>query len=139
MVLLLMECAAGIFKCHAGHGTGEEMGLHACTFPILTFLLSHMSEAAQPIEMMDESVKKEIKQNRINLAPQLLILFCFVLFCFEVVLVYHWVDIEIMLSITQKLAVILLKVLVILLNLSILEFIQRDKILEDHLKNCGKK
>ena len=77
--LLLMECAAGIFKCHAGHGTGEEMGLHACTFPILTSLLSQMSGAAQPIEMMDESVKKEMKENRNNLAPQLLILFCFVL------------------------------------------------------------
>ena len=46
------------------------MGLHACTFPILTSLLSQMSGAAQPIEiMMNESVKQEIKDNRCKLAP----------------------------------------------------------------------
>lgn len=62
--------AAFTFKRHAGHGTGGEMGLHACTFPILTSLLSQMSGAVQPIEViLDANLKKEIEENRMKLAP----------------------------------------------------------------------
>ena len=55
---------------HAGHGTGGEMGLHAFTFPILTSLLSQMSEIVQPIEViLDANIKKDIEDNRKKLAP----------------------------------------------------------------------
>ena len=61
--------AAFTFKKHAGEGTGGEMGLHASTFPMLTALLAQMSGAAQPIEaILDTNVKKEIKENRDKLA-----------------------------------------------------------------------
>ena len=61
--------AAFTFKKHAGEGTGEEMGLHASTFPMLTALFAQMSGAAQPIEaILDTNVKKEIKDNRNKLA-----------------------------------------------------------------------
>ena len=58
--------------------TGGEMGLHACTFPILTALLSQMSGVTQPIEnIMDTNVKKEIEQNRKILRPIVdTVLFC---------------------------------------------------------------
>ena len=46
------------FKWHAGHGTGGGMRLHACTFPILTSLLSQVAGVAQPIKiMMDSNLK----------------------------------------------------------------------------------
>ena len=62
--------AAYTLKNHAGHGTGGEMGLHACTFPILTSLLFQMSGKAQPIEViLDTNLKKEIENNRKKLAP----------------------------------------------------------------------
>ena len=58
------------FKRHAGHGTGGEMGLHACTFPILMSLLSQVTGASQPIEiMMDSNIKKEVGDNRKKLKP----------------------------------------------------------------------
>ena len=61
--------AAYTLKHHAGQGLGGEMGLHACTFPILTSLLSQMSGKAQPIEViLDTNLKKEIKENRKKLA-----------------------------------------------------------------------
>ena len=61
--------AAFTFKKHAGHGTGGEMGLHASTFPMLTALLAQMSGAAQPIEViLEKNVKKEIEENRNKLA-----------------------------------------------------------------------
>ena len=62
--------AAYNFKCHAGHGTRGEMGLHGCTFPILTSLLTQISGAAQPIEViLDSQLKKEVEENRRKLAP----------------------------------------------------------------------
>ena len=62
--------AAYNFKRHAGHGTGGEMGLHGCTFPILTSLLTQISGAAQPIEvLLDSQLKKEVEENRRKLAP----------------------------------------------------------------------
>ena len=66
------------FRRHAGHGTGGEIGLHACTFPILTSLLSQMSGAAQPIEIIiDSGIKKEVEENREKLAPIVdSVLFC---------------------------------------------------------------
>ena len=58
------------FRRRAGHGTGGEMGFHACRFPILTSLLSRMSDAAQPIEIIiDSGIKKELEENRKKLAP----------------------------------------------------------------------
>ena len=55
---------------HAGHGAGGEMGLYACTFPIITSLLSQMSGIVQPIEViLDANIKKEIEDNRKKLAP----------------------------------------------------------------------
>ena len=66
------------FKRHAGNNTGGEMGLHACTFPMLTALLSEMSGVTQPIEnIMDANVKKEIMENRKILRPIVdSVLFC---------------------------------------------------------------
>ena len=62
--------AASTSRRHAGHGTGGEMGLHACTFPTLTSLLSQMSGIVQPIEViLDSNIKKEIEDNRKKLAP----------------------------------------------------------------------
>ena len=62
--------ASTSFKWHAGHGTGGEMGLHACTFPILTSLLSQVAGYAQPIEiMMDTNLRKEVADNRKKLKP----------------------------------------------------------------------
>ena len=61
--------AAFTFKKHAGQGTGGEMGLHASTFPMLTALLAQMSGATQPIEViLDTNVKREIEENRDKLA-----------------------------------------------------------------------
>ena len=61
--------AAYTLKHHAGQGLGGEMSLHACTFPILTSLLSQMSGKAQPIEViLDTNLKKEIEENRKKLA-----------------------------------------------------------------------
>lgn len=58
------------FKKHAGHGTGAEMGLHASTFPILQALLSQISGAAQPINLiLDANLRKEVANNRQKLAP----------------------------------------------------------------------
>ncbi len=58
------------FKRHAGCGTGGEMGLHASTFPILASLLAQMSGAAQPIEVIvDANLKKQVEENRRKLAP----------------------------------------------------------------------
>ena len=75
------------FKRHAGHGTSVEMGLHACTFPILTSLLSQMSRAAQPIEVIiNSSIKKEIEENRKKLAP----IVDSVLFCGRLGLPLRW-------------------------------------------------
>ena len=70
--------AAYTFERHAGHGTGGEMGLHACTFPILTSLLSQMSGTAQPIEVIiDSGIRKEVEENRKKLAPIVdSVLFC---------------------------------------------------------------
>ena len=70
--------AMSTFKRHAGNNTGGEMGLHACTFPILTALVSQMSGVTQPIEnIMDTNVKKEIEQNRKILRPIVdSVLFC---------------------------------------------------------------
>ena len=46
------------------------MGLHACTFPILTSLLSQMSGIVQPMKViLDANIKKEIEDNRKKLAP----------------------------------------------------------------------
>ena len=46
------------------------MGLHACTFPILTSLLSQVAGYAQPIEiMMDTNLRKEVADNRKKLKP----------------------------------------------------------------------
>ena len=54
------------------------MGLHACTYPMLTALLSQMSGVTQPIEnIMDANVKKEIEENRKILRPYCR--FCFIL------------------------------------------------------------
>ena len=62
--------AAYALKLHALHGSGREIGLHACTFPILTSLLSQISGATQPIEViLDTSHKKEIEDNRKKLVP----------------------------------------------------------------------
>ena len=62
--------AAQNLKRLAGHGTGGEMGLHACTFAILTSLIPQMSGARKPIKVMvDASFKKEIDENRKKLAP----------------------------------------------------------------------
>jgi hypothetical protein len=44
--------AAYTLKHHAGQGLGGEISLYACTFPILTSLLSQMSGKAQPIEVI---------------------------------------------------------------------------------------
>ncbi|CAB4029058.1 52 kDa repressor of the inhibitor of the kinase-like, partial [Paramuricea clavata] len=61
--------AAYTLKHHAGQGLGGEMSLHSCTFPILTSLLSQMSGKAQPIEViLDTNLKKEIEENRKKLA-----------------------------------------------------------------------
>ena len=70
--------AAYTFKRHAGHGTGGEMGLHGCTFPILTNLLTQISGTAQPIEVvLDSHLKKEVEENRRKLAPIIdSVLFC---------------------------------------------------------------
>lgn len=55
--------AMSTFKRHAGNNTGGEMGLHACTFPMLAGLLSQMTGASQPIDnIMDANVKKEIEK-----------------------------------------------------------------------------
>ena len=66
------------FRQHAGNNTGGEMGLHACTYPMLTALLSQMSGVTQPIEnIMDANVKKEIAENRKILRPIVdSVLFC---------------------------------------------------------------
>lgn len=62
--------AASAFRRHVGHGTGGEMGLHACTFPLLTNLLSQLSGATQPIEIIiDSNLKKEVAENRKKLEP----------------------------------------------------------------------
>ena len=62
--------ASTSFERHAGHGTGGEMGLHACTFLILTSLLSQVAGYAQPIEiMMDSNLRKEVADNRKKLKP----------------------------------------------------------------------
>ncbi len=50
--------AMSTFKRHARNNTGGEMGLHACTFPILTALLSQMSGVTQPIENIMSSGSK---------------------------------------------------------------------------------
>ena len=70
--------AAFTFKRHAGHDTGGKMGLHACTFPTLASLLAQMSGAAQPIEVIvDANLKKEIGENRKKLTPIVdSVLFC---------------------------------------------------------------
>jgi hypothetical protein len=61
--------AAYTLKNHARQGLSGEMGLHACTFPILTSLLSQMSGKAQPIEViLDSNIKREVKENRNKLA-----------------------------------------------------------------------
>ena len=84
---------------HAGHGAGGEMGLRACTFPILTSLISQMSGTVQPIEViLDINIKKEIADNRKKLAPIVDTLF------FVAVYVCHCVVIVMMPNITQKLA-----------------------------------
>ena len=58
------------FKRHSVHGTGGEMSLHACTFPILTSMPSQMSGAAQPIKVIiDSGIRKEVEENRKKLAP----------------------------------------------------------------------
>ena len=69
--LTYWNSAAFNFKCHAGHGTEGEMGLHGCTFPILTSLLMQISGAAQPTKviLLDSQFKKEVEENRRKLAP----------------------------------------------------------------------
>ena len=54
------------------------MGLHGCTFPILTSLLMQISGVAQPIEViLDSQLKKEVEENRRKLAPIIgLVIFC---------------------------------------------------------------
>ena len=53
------------FKKHADHGTGAEIGLHAHTFPILQALLSQVTGAAQPIDLiLDTNLRKEVENNR---------------------------------------------------------------------------
>lgn len=47
------------FKRHAGHGTSGEMGLHTCTFPILTSLLSQMSGQHNPLRLLLIQVLKK--------------------------------------------------------------------------------
>ena len=62
--------AVSTFKTHSGRNTGADMGLHACTFPLLTSFLSQMSGATESIEtMIDTNVKKEIEKNRKLLRP----------------------------------------------------------------------
>ena len=70
--------AMSTFRWHAGNNNGGEMGLHACTYPMLTGLLSQMSGVTQPIEnIMDANVKKEIEENRKILRPIVdSVLFC---------------------------------------------------------------
>ena len=70
--------AMSTFKRHVGNNTGGEMGLHACTFPMLAALLSQMTGASQPIDnIMDTNVKKEIEKNREILRPIVdSVLFC---------------------------------------------------------------
>ena len=84
---------------HAGHGAGGEMGLHACTFPILTSLLSQMPGIVQPIEViLDANIKKDIEDNRKKLAPIVdTVIFVAVYVC-------NYVVIVMMLNITLKLA-----------------------------------
>jgi hypothetical protein len=46
------------------------MGLHASTFPILQALLSQISGAAQPINLiLDANLRKEVANNRQKLVP----------------------------------------------------------------------
>ena len=67
---MLWNNAVYTFKKHAGHSTGVEMGLHASTFPILQALLSQISGAAQPINViLDANLRKEIENNRQKLVP----------------------------------------------------------------------
>ena len=120
-------------KHHAGQGLGGEMGLHACTFPILTSLLSQMSGKAQPIEViLDTNLKKEIEENRKKLGS----IVDSVLFCGRLGLPlrghrddakYHP---EVGSYSTGGVGNFV----------EALNFRARggDKILEDHLKNCGK-
>ena len=58
-----------LLKKHSGHGTGAEMRLHASTFPILQALLSQISGAPQPIDViLDAKLRKEVKDNRAKLS-----------------------------------------------------------------------
>ncbi|XP_028417240.1 52 kDa repressor of the inhibitor of the protein kinase-like [Dendronephthya gigantea] len=120
-------------KNHAGHGTGGEMGLHACTFPILTSLLSQMSGKAQPIELiLDTNLKKEIEDNRKKLAP----IVDSVIFCGRLGLPLrgHRDDSKYHPDVgsysTERVGNFI----------ESLNFRVRagDRVLEDHLKNCGK-
>ncbi|XP_046864226.1 52 kDa repressor of the inhibitor of the protein kinase-like isoform X1 [Xenia sp. Carnegie-2017] len=58
------------FTQHAGKSKRREVGLHASTSPIFDALRSQISGTLQPIEMiMDAGNKKEIEQNREILSP----------------------------------------------------------------------
>lgn len=62
--------AAFTFKSHTGHGTGGEMGLHSSTYPFFKSFISQVSGIAKPIEVLvNESIRKEIAENRKKLAP----------------------------------------------------------------------
>ena len=89
--------AAYTFKRHAGHGTRGEMDLHGCTFPILTNLLTQISGAAQPIEVVLHShLKKRLRKIGGNL------LLLSIQFFFVADLVCHCVGIVMMPNITLR-------------------------------------
>ena len=57
--------ATSVLKHYASHGTGTDMGLHGCTFPVFTAFISNMSGAIQPIQVIiDDVIKKEVETNR---------------------------------------------------------------------------
>ena len=125
--------AASVLKHHAGHGTGSDMGLHGCTFPVFTAFVSNMSGATQPIEVIiDDAVKKEIEANRAKLAS----ISDTVLLCGRLGLAFrgHLDDSQYHPEVGNYSTGGVGKFV------EMLNFRVRggDKILEDHLKSCGK-
>ena len=110
------------------------MGLHASTFPMLTALLAQMSGATQPIEViLDKNVKKEIEENRNKLAS----IADAVLYCGRLGLPLHGHrdDSKYHPEVGQY-STGGVGNFIETLNLKVRS---GDKVLENHLKTCGKK
>ena len=108
-------------------------GLHSCTFPILTSLLSQISGAAQSIDVViDSNLKEEVKKNRQILNP----IVDSVIFCGRLGLPLrgHRDDAKYQPEV-GKYSTGGVGNFIESLNLRVRA---GDEVLENHLKNCGK-